>query len=155
MSSLASQIERYLKKLLANSQSGYIDVRRNDLATIFMCVPPQINYVLSTRFSDENGYHVESRRGGGGYVRIIKLALEDEEDLTRLLNNTAKKPVTQATGENLINRLVEEELLTRREGVLLKAMLDANHMELPAEEGDYLRSRLLRVLLLNLLREDL
>jgi len=154
MTSLASQIEKYLKKQLAASAQGYIDVQRNDLAAIFMCVPSQINYVLGTRFNNENGYYVESRRGGGGYVRIIKLALHDEEDLTQLLNNTAKKPIPQSAGENLLERLVEEEFLTTREGIIIKALLDNDNMQLEKEDADLLRSRLLRVLLLNLLRED-
>ncbi len=154
MSSLVSQIEKYLKRQLAASTEGYIDVQRNDLASIFMCVPSQINYVLDTRFNQANGYYVESRRGGGGYVRIIKLALHDEEDMAQLLNNTAKKPIPQTTGENLLDRLVEEEFLTAREGHIIKALLDQDNMQLDKESGDLLRSRLLRVLLLNLLRED-
>lgn len=154
MTSLANQIEKYLKKRLAASSQGYIDVQRNDLATIFMCVPSQINYVLTTRFNTDSGYYVESRRGGGGYVRITKLALQDDEDLTTLLNNTAKKPIPQTTGEHLVDRLVDEELLTNREGILVKALLDNGNMQLEEAEANYLRSRLLRVLLLNLLRED-
>lgn len=154
MSSLATQIERYLKRQLKQSEAGFIEVQRSDLAEIFMCVPSQINYVLATRFNNESGYIVESRRGGGGYVRIIKVALDEDEELTKLLNNSVKRPTSQEAADKLLNRLSEEGLLSKREADIVKLLLANTNMQLEREEADYLRSRLLRVLLLNLLRED-
>ena len=77
MASLCDDIARFICDALKETQQ--IDLQRNLLAERFRCAPSQITYVLSTRFTPQNGYHVESRRGGGGYVRIIRLdALRDQ-----------------------------------------------------------------------------
>ena len=81
MSSLSKEIEQYLKELLSAANSGVLEIQRNMLSEYFHCVPSQINYVLSTRFTPAQGYLVESRRGGGGYVRIVSLQLDDDDDL--------------------------------------------------------------------------
>ena len=151
MSSLANQIEAYLKSLLAEA-GGMIELKRSDLAETFLCVPSQINYVLETRFNSQQGYLVESRRGGGGYIRIVRLSLQDSHNLGALLQNQ-DQCVSQQTGERLLQRLVEEEFLTKREGMLISALLDRNVLANSAD-SDHLRGTLLNTLLLNLLRED-
>ena len=105
MSTLSNQIEEYLKKLLSNSKNGILEIKRSDLAEIFMCVPSQINYVLSTRFSPNQGYMVESRRGGGGFVRIIKLSMDNETNLTAMLETAGQRKVSRQVGEKLVDRL--------------------------------------------------
>lgn len=155
MVSLASQIENYLKRLLELSESNTIEIQRSDLANIFMCVPSQINYVLETRFSPDLGYHIETRRGGGGYIKIMKLDFGSDDNLARLLNESKAKPTGQAAGENLISRLYSEELLTKREAVLLKNLMNSNIYGMPAEECDFIRGRIIRMMLITLLRDDL
>ena len=71
--SLVNEIEAYLKSLLKESPEGAIEVRRKDVAEIFNCAPSQVTYVLNTRFNVRRGYLVESRRGGGGYIRICSV----------------------------------------------------------------------------------
>ncbi|HOK71062.1 MAG TPA: CtsR family transcriptional regulator, partial [Bacillota bacterium] len=78
MGSLSDYIESYLKLLLDTGPHGFVEVQRRELAERFRCAPSQINYVLSTRFTVERGYVVETRRGGGGYIRIFKLDDEPE-----------------------------------------------------------------------------
>ena len=68
--SLTDQIEQYIKALIARSQDGQIEIQRIELAETFACVPSQITYVISTRFTLEQGYYSESRRGDNGYVKI-------------------------------------------------------------------------------------
>lgn len=155
MVTLAKQIEEYLKMLLASSETNTIEISRNDLAQIFMCVPSQINYVLETRFNNDVGYLVETRRGGGGYIRIVKLGLENEDDLLKLLENTSNNRIKQLSAEHLLQRLVDEQLLTLREGKLIKAMIDNNNLQLESQEADLIRSKMIKTLLLTLLREDL
>lgn len=75
MRNISDIIERYLKSILHESPEGMVEIQRNDLADQFSCVPSQINYVISTRFTLEKGYLVESKRGGGGYVRIQRIEL--------------------------------------------------------------------------------
>ena len=79
MSSLANRIEAYIKRLLAASPNSTLVLQRKELAERFRCVPSQINYVLSTRFTTELGYLVESRRGGGGFIRIRRLDLNRDK----------------------------------------------------------------------------
>jgi len=151
MSTLANQIENHLKKLL-NEQNGVVELKRGDLAGTFMCVPSQINYVLETRFTAQQGYIVESRRGGGGYIRIVRLSV-DEPMLTGLLKHK-ERCVSQQDGELLIQRLVEEELLTGREGMIILSLLGRELLEHHVADSESLRGAMLNTLLINLLRED-
>ncbi len=153
MSTLANQIENYLKKLLSASNTGIIELKRNDLAEIFMCVPSQINYVLSTRFSSNQGYVVESRRGGGGFVRIIRLSMDNEPNLTAMLETAGQRKVSRAMGEKLIDRLCEEDILSKRESMIMKAMIDEKIIG-SDDDADLLRGNLLNAVLLLLLRDD-
>ena len=77
MSTLADHIEAYIKKMLRSSQTNSVELSRAQLADDFACVPSQINYVLATRFTLERGYVVESRRGGGGYIRVGHVQVDD------------------------------------------------------------------------------
>lgn len=72
---MSDKIEAFIIELLKND--GDVQLKRNELASVFQCVPSQINYVISTRFSPERGYTVESRRGGGGYIRIRRIGTDD------------------------------------------------------------------------------
>lgn len=153
MRSLADRIENYIKELLQVSH-GCVEVQRNELAQLFACVPSQINYVLSTRFTVEQGYLVESRRGGGGYLKIIKLPLGNGEKLRRLIDASANQLTSQQVGEGLINRLLEEGFLTRREALLLQAVIRRDTLGASFPEGDLLRSRILKAVLLTILRDD-
>lgn len=153
MSTLANQIEQYLKQLLAQSASGVLELKRSDLAEIFTCVPSQINYVLDTRFSPSQGYMVESRRGGGGYLRIIRLSMEEEPNLTALLEGAKGRRISRQSGEKLVERLVEEDFLSRREGMLVLALIDDAALK-GADDAELLRGNLLNTVLLLLLRDD-
>lgn len=154
MSSLANEIERYLKKMLNISMEGFLEIKRNDVAEMFMCVPSQINYVLETRFTTSQGYHVESRRGGGGFIKIFKLNVQEDEDLLILVNSTVGKMISQQSGEGLIKRLEEEKFLSKKEGRLIKSIIDANTLVLDFPDRDLIRARILRSVLISLLKED-
>lgn len=154
MRSLADQIERYIKRLLEQQEEGVVELRRNDLAKIFQCVPSQINYVLSTRFALEQGYLVESRRGGGGYIRIVKLQMEDDKKLRELIDKTSNNLISQQVGEGLIERLQEEGFLTRREAMLVKAVIRREALPLELPLRDMVRANILKAVLLTLTRDE-
>ncbi|MGB8953848.1 MAG: CtsR family transcriptional regulator, partial [Tumebacillaceae bacterium] len=78
-------IEQHLKQILTKSNEGMVEIKRSELADTFNCVPSQINYVISTRFTVEKGYVVESKRGGGGYIRITKVGLDRNKSLHRAI----------------------------------------------------------------------
>jgi len=152
--SLADKIEQYIKSMLKEQQTATLELKRNDLAQVFQCVPSQINYVLGTRFTLEHGYLIESRRGGGGYIRITKISMGQDNELLRLIDQTANKLISQQAGEGLTDRLAEEGFLSSRETLLVKAMIsrDALPVELPLR--DMVRANIIRAVLLTLLRKE-
>ena len=79
MARLSDIIEEFLKELM-EGMDGAIEIQRNELANRFRCVPSQINYVIDTRFTTEKGYYVESRRGGGGYIKIKRIIFDNENN---------------------------------------------------------------------------
>ena len=85
MSNLADLIEQYLRAILA--QQKIVELQRRELARMFRCAPSQINYVLETRFTFDQGYIIESKRGGGGYIRITHLQWELSTGLPELLDS--------------------------------------------------------------------
>ncbi|HHW62258.1 MAG TPA: CtsR family transcriptional regulator [Syntrophomonadaceae bacterium] len=106
--SLADRIEEYIKVLIDRSDDRQIEIQRAELAETFCCVPSQVSYVLSTRFTEKEGYMTESRRGGGGYVRITEFT---EEHLQVLVDQSYLK--------DYLRELAEQNLLTWREAELI------------------------------------
>lgn len=122
MGSLSQDIERYLKSMLDQSDGGVLIVQRSVLSEKFCCVPSQINYVLQTRFTPANGYVVETRRGGGGYVRIQAIPLNSAHDFRSLMEASGKN-LSEKEGEGILTYLVEEKVIPPDVGTLLKAIL--------------------------------
>ena len=123
MSSLSKQIEEYIKALLDEQEAGVVEIQRNFLSEYFHCVPSQINYVLSTRFTPVQGYMVETRRGGGGFVRIVSLQLEKDTDLQDVLTEAVGDMLTQSESEGLTQYLYQQGVLTQREMLLFNGIL--------------------------------
>ena len=155
MANLSDFIEKHLKDLLHRSSQGTIEIQRNELAEQFRCVPSQINYVLETRFTCQRGYLVESRRGGGGYVRIVRVWNGDkEDDWLGLIGETIGDAISQHEAIGIVQRLLEEDFLTRRESMILGAIIDRRVLKGDLPERDYLRARLLRTALLSTLKGE-
>ncbi|MDD2212798.1 MAG: CtsR family transcriptional regulator [Clostridia bacterium] len=151
--SLVRRIEEYLKSLLTHQEA--IEIQRNELAEFFNCVPSQINYVLSTRFTPIQGYLVESRRGGGGYVRIIKISWDAFPHY--VLKNVYKEiepSLEQGEAEGVLKRFYEEQLITTREYNLLKAIINRETLALDLPERDIIRAKIMQVVLTTLCRKD-
>ncbi|MGQ9779441.1 MAG: CtsR family transcriptional regulator [Bacillota bacterium] len=138
MGNLTDAIERYLCQLLAERET--LEVQRRALALLFRCAPSQINYVLETRFTPARGYLVESRRGGGGYIRITRIK---DEGLTAALRD--RLDAHEVPG--LLARLETEGWLSRSEVLVLRKSLGE---VLAAEDFDpsVARARMLRTVLL-------
>ena len=81
---LSDTIEQFIKTMLTHDENE-IELKRNELAEYFNCAPSQINYVLATRFTPDHGYLIQSRRGGGGYIRIFRMQQDTSEQLVYLL----------------------------------------------------------------------
>jgi len=125
------------------------------LAEIFSCVPSQINYVLGTRFTPSQGYVVESRRGGGGYLKIVKLSWEDLNDCSAArLPEKQQAALSQNEAEGILRRLLEEDWLTQREFQLLRMMLSRDVLLGDAQVQDVQRTQLLQAAVTALCRMD-
>lgn len=115
----SDSIEAYIKALL--TQAGMAELKRSELADVFQVVPSQINYVIKTRFTESRGYIVESKRGGGGYIRIGKVQFSDHHQMLQDLAANIGETISQQVFHDILQMLYEEKLLTKREAQLLLA----------------------------------
>ncbi len=127
MPNLTDYIEEHLKKLLSLSSRSYVEIQRGELSAKFSCAPSQINYVLSTRFSLERGYLVESRRGGGGYIRIYRIKPLQVRTWEEVLDKITVGEFTPAKAAQFLKRSCEDKLISRREAGLVEALLRDEH----------------------------
>ena len=130
--------------------NGVLELQRSDLAQQFGCVPSQINYVMSTRFSPERGYIVESRRGGGGYIRITRVRV-DRQTLLRHVINSIGDTLDLPSARAIIQNLTESEAIDRAAGqALLSAVSDSSLRTVPKEHRGPLRANICKQVLIHL-----
>ena len=153
MRNISDVIEQYLKQVLKESQANSIEIKRQDIAQRFECVPSQINYVINTRFTVEKGYLVESKRGGGGYIRIRRVVLHEKQDVLSSLMEVLHEQsrLTEQLVENILIRLVEEQMLQEREAQLVYHLLSDEALSFQVEDR-YLIRRQQLLTLMKLLR---
>ncbi|YAB14181.1 CtsR family transcriptional regulator [Lactiplantibacillus plantarum] len=146
-------IEKYLKSILADSEE-HVEIRRSEIADLFNVVPSQINYVIKTRFTIQNGYLVESKRGGGGYIRIEKVNLVDDADVLDALIQVIGDSITQRDAYAVVQSLYEDDVLNRREAQLILVAID--HETLGLTDRDLENSLRARIIIgiLNHLRYE-
>lgn len=147
MSSISDIIEHYLKRILEESSTGVIEIKRSEIADTFQCVPSQINYVIQTRFTIEKGYLVESKRGGGGYIRIRKVHFQSDKEIFEDLLEKVGDAIPQLTAEHIISRLVDEKLMTQREALMMKHLVSRETIQLPIPLRDQIRARMIRMMI--------
>lgn len=138
---MSDMIEEYLKRALR--EEGRVEIKRNELADLFDCVPSQINYVINTRFTMQHGYAVESKRGGGGYIRIIKLQVKSNTEMIERMSQIIGDRVTEKEAQIIIQTLYDNEYMTRREAqIMLAAIHQENYTGNPVLD-EQLRSNIL------------
>lgn len=116
----SDNIEAYIKAIL--EQAGMVELKRSELADVFQVVPSQINYVIKTRFTESRGYVVESKRGGGGYIRIGKVEFSDRHQMICELFDRIGEQVSLQFFTDIIQLLFDERIMSEREGNLLLAI---------------------------------
>lgn len=141
-------IEEFIKEML-EEQNEVIEIQRNELAEYFNCVPSQINYVISTRFKPSQGYYVESRRGGGGHIKIKKISNSKEDYIMHIINNIGNEMSANEV-DILISDFLSYGLINEKEAKLLKVATSDNVLQLPKEIKEQLRARIFKNMLLNL-----
>lgn len=150
MKNISDLIEGYLKRIIELDDKGHIEIKRSELADKFQCVPSQINYVINTRFTVEKGYLVESKRGGGGYIRIFRVKPSSKVELIDHLINQIENGATQNMAEDIIYRLLEEGVIMEKEARLMLAAVNRDTLNLQLPTRDALRSAILKAMLLTL-----
>ena len=138
----SEHIEAYIKAIL--DQSGIVELQRSQLADTFQVVPSQINYVIKTRFTESRGYLVESKRGGGGYIRIGRIEFSNHHEMLRDLLYSVGEEVSLVIFEDVLRLLFEQDLVTRQEMNLLLAMATDRVL---GEDANLIRANMLRQLL--------
>ncbi|MFD1864791.1 CtsR family transcriptional regulator [Planococcus sp. FY231025] len=150
MRNISDVIEGYLKEVIELSEREYIEIKRNEIAEKFQCVPSQINYVINTRFTVDRGYLVESKRGGGGYIRIKRIRLHQKSDVLSEVINRLEHGAPQSMAEDIVFRLLDEEIVSKREAKLILSAIDRSTLMLPLPVRDEVRARILIAMLFTL-----
>lgn len=132
------------------SEEEILEIKRSEIANKFQCVPSQINYVINTRFTLERGYLVESKRGGGGYIRIIRVRPNSKKHLIDQILSLIGNQIPQSSATDIINRLRKEGVISEREERLMLSALDRSVIFLDLPDRDLLRARILKAMLCTL-----
>ncbi|MDL2237351.1 CtsR family transcriptional regulator [Christensenellaceae bacterium OttesenSCG-928-K19] len=150
MSVLSDHIETFIKEMLAE-EDGTTDLQRNELAQKFNCAPSQINYVLTTRFSPSRGYIIQSRRGGGGYIRVIRLDLDRSDYITELIESELVGGINLRQANELIEGLYQIGFIDAKTRVIMRAAI--SDRALPIVEGlrNELRATILKEMLVQII----
>ena len=138
----SDSIEEYIKAILA--QAGIAELKRSEIADVFQVVPSQINYVIKTRFTESRGYVVESKRGGGGYIRIGRIEFSNHHELLCDLLHSVGELISQQVFTDIIQLLFDEKIMTEREGNLLLATTTDRVLGVNAAQ---IRARMLKKIL--------
>ena len=144
---ISDEVAKYLLELLEESH-GDIQIQRNELANNIGCVPSQINYVITSRFTPEHGNIVESRRGGGGYIRITRIKTEKSTAIMNIINSIGSK-LDALSAEMIIKSLVQRGIISENTSkLMLSAVSDRVYTDIPVNLRCILRASILKNMLL-------
>lgn len=149
MKNTSDYIEEYIKAIL--EQVSVAELKRSELASRFEVVPSQINYVIKTRFTASRGYIVESKRGGGGYIRIGRVTFSDKHELIYDLLQNMGEELSWVVYSDILQLLFDEGLMTEREGNLVLAM---GTDDVLGGDASRIRAKMLRQVLRRLDRKE-
>lgn len=150
MSNISDIIERFILDQI--DEFGEISLSRNELANFFNCAPSQINYVLSTRFTNPKGYITESRRGGGGYIKLIRVDMDKDDYLSKLIVDTIHDEISYNDASQLVGGLLERKFITEREFDIISSAISNKALSSPLKMEDRLRANILKSILVNIIR---
>ncbi|MGO1580764.1 MAG: CtsR family transcriptional regulator [Peptoniphilaceae bacterium] len=147
MAKLSNLIEDFLISLLEDA-NGTLEIQRSQISDKFNCAPSQINYVLTTRFTPYKGYYVESRRGGGGYIRIVRVEFKNRNSFERIFNEEISDAITKDKADQIIDELLANEYISKREAEIIKVTLSDRSIGQSGEIKNQLRANILKNILL-------
>ena len=149
---MSDMIEEFIKEMFQGTDE-VIEIQRNELAEQFNCVPSQINYVISTRFKPSQGYYVESKRGGGGHIRIKKINITKSNYFMHIITSMGEKLTAQEV-DIFISNFLSYQMVSEKEAKLLKVATSDNVLGLSHEIKDIVRANIFKNMLLNLIDEE-
>ena len=146
MARLSDIIEDFIKEMLVENGGDEVQIQRNELADKFRCAPSQINYVLTTRFTNEKGFVIESRRGGGGHIIIKQTSYDGTDKSSRLIYDAVGDSITYHNAVLLINNLYDTKLITEREKSIIKMAINERTLS-SVENKNKVRADILKSIL--------
>lgn len=147
---MSDLVAKYIKDIL-EQQDGEAEIKRNELATTLGCVPSQINYVITSRFTPEQGYIVESRRGGGGYIRITRINTTRGGAIMHIVNSIGAA-LDKATAEIMLDNMLTRGIIEPRTAKLMAAAVgERAYLSVPQQYRDSIRATVFKNMLLTLL----
>ncbi len=147
---LSEQIANLIEELL-NEKDGVLEIGRNELASRMGCVPSQINYVITSRFTPQKGYIVESRRGGGGYIKITRVRMGRGQYLMHVFNAIGDA-ITYDEARSFTVHLLRNQIVTEREAELIVSALSEAPLSAVGEQEarNRLRAEIFKSMILKL-----
>lgn len=144
MSKISDMIEKFINELMEASK-GYIEIQRNELASYFNCAPSQINYVLTTRFTADRGYSIESKRGGGGCIKITRVIMDETGVLNQMLSEKIGRSVGRAAAFEIVEILYLRGYIGIEAKSIIKSVVDDSVLSVvPVQLRDILRAEILK-----------
>lgn len=150
MANISDIIEQFILKALGDDDS--VDISRNELATFFSCAPSQINYVLETRFTVDKGFVKESRRGGGGYIKLSKINLNDDEYISNLILESVGNELSQKRLSQILEKLKFESIISEKEREIIFSALSDASLAMPFAIKDSIRAKAFKNVLTTLMK---
>lgn len=151
MARLTDIIEKFIKEMIKEDNENRVLIQRNELADQFRCAPSQINYVLSTRFTYEKGYVIESRRGGGGYICIKRIEHKCPIGRKKLLDESIGDSITYHNTVALLDNLLETEAINKKEYDIIKISINDKTLK-EVENKNRVRADILKAMVLIILK---
>lgn len=146
---MSDLVAQYITEML-DEQNGSAEIQRNELAGNLGCVPSQINYVITSRFTPEQGYIVESRRGGGGYIRISRVKMDRGTAIMHIINSVGAT-LDKATAEAMLNNMLQRKMMELQSAKLIASALSDRTLSLiEQDKRDLVRANLFKNMLLTL-----
>ncbi|MBQ9414681.1 MAG: CtsR family transcriptional regulator [Clostridia bacterium] len=145
---MSDAIAAYILHMMETSSDGSAELQRNELAGEIGCVPSQINYVLSSRFTPQQGYLVESRRGGGGYIRVSRIRLAPEVSMLTHVVNSIGDTLVASAAQAIVQNLFDGGFLTEQAArTIAAAVSDRAYHQIPVGQRDRVRADMMKYML--------
>ena len=142
-------VAQYIMRML-DETDGNAEIQRNELANTLGCVPSQINYVITSRFTPEQGYIVESRRGGGGYIRITRVTTDRRVAIMHIVNSIGDR-ISSSSAYTILSNMSDRGMITEYERILISSALsDKAYSSITQEKRDILRAAIMKNMLITL-----